>query len=194
MALSHIIFNKMPTILKTTSPPTRVNNDLRLTMEQRQLLAKHKKSFEGRSYVNPVITGASNDGNTFFHAPFLQHSFIYIITETLGDHPHQYFTEKTWKAMTSCTPFMLVGARHSLKKLHEFGFMTFNDWVDESYDDLETVADRITRIVNETKRLSEIPIEELTNIRHSMRTVLEHNFHHLKVFAQADLDNLRKNI
>ena len=44
------------------------------------------------------------------------------------------FTEKTWKPILNFHPFIYVGNTGSLKKLKEYGFKTFEPFIDESYD------------------------------------------------------------
>ena len=56
---------------------------------------------------------------------------LYISTETLLDeyNPNNvYITEKTWKAIIHKKPFIILGEVLSLKKLHQLGFKTFNQF------------------------------------------------------------------
>lgn len=180
--------------LRTTTPFTRYNNDPVLTADQRKILNQHLDLFNNRSFVDPRIIGGSNDPANKFYAEFLHQSFVYVITETVGDYPYPYFSEKTWRAFNTGCPFMLVGAQYSLVKLQEFGFRTFNKFWSEDYDNKNTVADRIESIICELTKLSKLEISELEELRNDIRPVLEYNKQHLSTFVAQDLDNIAKSI
>lgn len=178
--------------LRTTWPPTRVNDDMPLTPEQWILFLKHKDRFVGKYYKDPLISGHSNEKKSRFLAPWLSQGLIYLVTETVAEYPHAYFTEKTWRAIFSFRPFMLVAPRHSLKKLREFGFLTFDRWWDESYDMLDTAADRTQSLVAELSRIAQLSVDEQQNMLEEMRPILIHNRQHLDVFMERDLACIEK--
>jgi len=180
--------------LRTTTPATRVNDDLELDNKYHEILNAHAGQFFNKRYCHPLIPGKSNDLPTFFHSDFLNYSFVYVITETVGDYPYPYFSEKTWKAMLAGMPFMIVGSKNSLQTLQSVGFKTFDHWWSEDYDSLPTVAERIDAIVNELKKLSKLNYKSLTSLKKEMHSTLQHNFEHLGVFRKNDLDNIKKNI
>lgn len=177
-------------ILRTTSPFTRINNDIVLSPTQRMVMTTHSTDFIGKNFTSPNIIGGTNDQSNKFNAEFLHSSFVYIITETVGDYPYPYFSEKTWKAIITGCPFMMVNARNSLAKLNEFGFKTFNTWWDESYDTKTTVADRIEAMVTELNKFSNKSVLELQKMREEIVPVIEYNKQHLKKFTESDLKNI----
>lgn len=180
--------------LRTNSPSTRINDDLILTRQYWNILHSHQDSIVGKNFKHNSIQGGNNDMQTRFAAPFLKNAFVYLITETVGDYPYPYFTEKTWKAIVSKVPFMIVGSPQSLDKLREFGFKTFNQWWKEDYDLLPTVSQRIESIVLELKNLSTLPTSELVRIRKEMLPVINYNFNHLSTFASKDLANIQEKL
>jgi hypothetical protein len=180
--------------LRTTVPFTRFNNYLDLSADQRNVMAIHSGQFIGKSFVDPIITGDTNDPATRFNAEFLNYSFVYVITETVGDYPYPYFSEKTWKAMSTGSPFIMINAQNSLLKLQEFGFKTFSEWWDEGYDTKNTVADRIEAAVNILNEFSHKSISELQAIRNTMSHVIDYNRHHLTTFQKLDLENITNQI
>ena len=58
-------------------------------------------------------------------------------------------------------PFFEVGNPHTLKKLKELGFKTFDRIWDESYDNELDLNTRIEKIISEVKKLTNISLEEL---------------------------------
>jgi hypothetical protein len=104
-----------------------------------------------------------------------EQTFLSIISETIVDTNSVLISEKTWKAVLVGHPFMLVGSRGSLKQLREMGYRTFDKWIDESYDDVDTFQERIEIITNNLKKLREKNLEELINIRNEMTEVCMFN-------------------
>jgi hypothetical protein len=180
--------------LRTTTTNSRYNDDLLVNKDQRKILIENIKQFHYKNFQDHRISGYCNDFETRFFAPDLRSSLLYIITETVGDYPYPYLTEKTWKAMITGAPFMIVGARGSLKLLQSFGFKTFDKWWDESYDSLPIVADRIDKIVSELERLHALSLDSLSEIKKEMLPILEHNQSHMLHFRKEDLANIRNNL
>lgn len=77
----------------------------------------------------------------------INNSFIYITTEThfLGRASSEFHmkTEKTYKPIMLCMPFIMVGNYHSLKCLKEDGYQTFSKWWSEDYDNIISPVKRI---------------------------------------------------
>jgi hypothetical protein len=77
-----------------------------------------------------------------------------IVLETLFDDSRLHLTEKALRPIACGKPFMLVATAGSLEYLRSYGFETFGDLIDESYD-LETdpVA-RLAAVIQEMTRIS----------------------------------------
>jgi len=55
-----------------------------------------------------------------------------VIAETDFDRPkwlNSFITEKTWKAIFNCVPFIVVGETETCKQLQDLGFKTFNEYM-----------------------------------------------------------------
>jgi hypothetical protein len=180
--------------LRTTAPFTRFNNDIILNNEQWKVFSLHYQTFSNQNYQHSDITGQNNDVTTRFNADFLNLALVYVITETVAGYPYPYFTEKTWRAMFTGRPFMMVNAQHSLKKLQEFGFQTFSQWWDETYDEKTLAADRIESMVVTLKSLTRLSKKELQELNQDMLPVIQHNQNHLIKFASDDLENIANQI
>jgi hypothetical protein len=104
-----------------------------------------------------------------------QKSFVHVVTETVFYEPKLHLTEKIFKPIVASRPFVLVAAPGNLAYLREYGFRTFGQWIDESYDLIHDPDDRLDAIVAEIKRLQDLPLQELQRILAEMTPVLEHN-------------------
>lgn len=180
--------------LRITNPFTRYNHDLILDEDQQDVFLRNSHAFVNQTLIDPRIPDASTYQDTMFFADFLSQSFVYVITETVGEYPYPYFSEKTWKAFNTGVPFLMVNAQHSLKKLQELGFKTFSQWWDEGYDSKTTVADRIESLTSILYDLSKLSDAELASMRKEMQATIDYNHNYLKIFAKKDLMNIIKSI
>ena len=108
-------------------------------------------------------------------------SIIHIVSETLywKNFETRMFSEKTFRPLNSCQPFILITHPHMLNKLKTAGFKTFDKWWDESYDLEEDDDIRISKILNLLVELNKKTITELTDMYNEMIPILKHNFYHL---------------
>jgi hypothetical protein len=83
-----------------------------------------------------------------------------VVLETLCDDRRLHLTEKIMRPMACGQPFMLVATPGSLAYLRSYGFQTFGDIIDESYDQEPNVLERLKLVVAEMQRLREHPGRE----------------------------------
>ena len=109
----------------------------------------------------------------------LHHKALWnVVTETVFYHKKLHLTEKTFKPIVSRRPFFLVAAPGNLAYLKSYGFKTFDQWIDESYDDERDPDLRIAKIATEVERLCKLPETDLNQMYQEMKPILEHNFQH----------------
>ena len=99
-------------------------------------------------------------------------TYISIVTESiffqsdftedkLSDFPTGWVSEKIWKPIGHCQPFIFVGPSKSLKYIRErFGFKTFHPYIDESYDNENIDIVRLRLIQIEIDKFSKKTKEE----------------------------------
>jgi hypothetical protein len=81
---------------------------------------------------------------------------------------------------------VLLGCAHNLEYLKSYGFQTFDQWWDESYDHIEDPVMRIQAVTEVVEYISSLTLGQLTAMLHEMAPVLEHNF---KLFNSAEFLN-----
>ena len=114
-------------------------------------------------------------------------SLVYVPTETVYFGRRTHLTEKTFKAIALEMPFVLVAPSGSLAYLREYGFQTFADVFDESYD-LETDdIRRIEKVAQLLKDLNNLSVAERQQIHRHCLPVVEHNYRHFYSGAFSDL-------
>lgn len=79
---------------------------------------------------------------------------IEVVLETLFDDSRLHLTEKSLRPIACGQPFILAGTHGSLEYLRSYGFKTFGDVWDESYDLVEDPAERLTQIAELMKYIS----------------------------------------
>jgi hypothetical protein len=79
---------------------------------------------------------------------------IEVVLETLFDDPRQQLTEKALRPIACAQPFILASTAGSLEYLRSYGFKTFGDVWDESYDLVEDPTERLIQIAELMKYIS----------------------------------------
>lgn len=125
--------------------------------------------FPNRQYTHDMIVGNNRKP---YHDYFME---IIVETDCISNN---WLTEKTIKNLYIGKPFIMMGGAHSLDKLQQFGFKTFSQWFNESYDQIENSYLRLEAIKKEIDRIAMLSIDELNNIYQDMMPVLEYNRQH----------------
>ena len=95
-----------------------------------------------------------------------------IVSETNDNNTDIFMTEKIWKPILMKQIFIVHGNQNYLEKLKQLGFKTFDNIIDESYDQEEVKNFRIDKIVAAVKSLKDRSYIDLYNETQQIR---EHN-------------------
>lgn len=105
-------------------------------------------------------------------------TLAYVVTETVFFGRRNHLTEKTFKPICQQMPFVMASTAGSLEYLHRYGFRTFNDIWDESYD-LETDdVVRLEKIGTLLKNLDSLTTRELNELYRAALPTIKHNHEH----------------
>jgi len=85
-------------------------------------------------------------------APYLD-TYFSVVTETVLECPHSFFTEKIAKPLAMGHPWIAATNPGFYRDIHNLGFMTFGNVIDESFDNIENHQDRMERIITVVKDL-----------------------------------------
>jgi hypothetical protein len=105
-------------------------------------------------------------------------SLLYLVTETVATGRRQHLTEKTFKPIALRMPFVVVGCAGSLRYLRSYGFKTFSDIWDESYDDEINDLQRYEKIAWTLQGLHNTSQAEKQRLFNSAREICEYNYNH----------------
>jgi hypothetical protein len=80
---------------------------------------------------------------------------IEVVLETLFDDDRLHLTEKSLRPIACAQPFILAGTHGSLEYLRSYGFKTFGDLWDESYDLIKDPQLRMLAIIDLMKHIAD---------------------------------------
>ena len=103
-------------------------------------------------------------------------SLVYHVTETVYTGRRLQLTEKSFKPIALGMPFVLSATAGSLAYLRGYGFQTFGEFWDESYD-LETDdIVRAEKVAAVLKKLDDLSADEKQKLFQACWPVIEHNW------------------
>jgi hypothetical protein len=73
-------------------------------------------------------------------------TYFSLITETVFNTPYSFCTEKIWKAILMGHPWVCVTNSGFYRDMHDLGFKTFENLIDESFDNIQDPHKRLIRI------------------------------------------------
>ena len=129
----------------------------------------------------PIVLDESNFNINFagnLNFDLYLNSWFTITSETfVSEHPNKsmFFSEKTFKPIATCSPFIMLAAPKSLYNLKKLGYETFHDIIDESYDNVLDRSKRFKKICNILLGLNKLTPQQLYSMFCKVEDILEHN-------------------
>jgi hypothetical protein len=98
-----------------------------------------------------------------------------VVLETLFDDDRWHLTEKTLRPIACGKPFLLAATPGSLQYLRTYGFRTFGDIVDESYDQIQDPVQRLEAIVDVMDHIRQLSTAERLRMQRELYDITAHN-------------------
>jgi len=86
-------------------------------------------------------------------------SLINVVAESTPDKP--FLTEKTWTAVFLEKPFLIVGAKGIHQYLQTLGIEMYDEIFDYSFDNYDTIEERIIGVIENLKKLENLDLTML---------------------------------
>jgi len=99
-----------------------------------------------------------------------------VVTETNFMNSYTFYTEKIVKPILAERLFVAFCGQHYLRNLHNLGFRTFGDVINESYDEEPDIAKRYSMIYEQMLYLFNQPQEEILA---KVKPIAEYNKRHM---------------
>jgi hypothetical protein len=117
-------------------------------------------------------------------------TYFSVVTETIFDYPYTFRTEKIWKPIIMCHPFVVAANAGYYRDLQHAGFKTFGHLIDESFDTIENSHDRANRIVDV---VADICYNGASSFLTAAEDVCKYNQQHLREHNRREREQLPQN-
>lgn len=103
-----------------------------------------------------------------------------------------WITEKTVKNLYIGKAFLFFGPVHGLKELHKLGFKTFHPFINEDYDSIVNIYDRLECIKEEIHRIGAMSYNEIHELNSLLMPIFEFNRQHYFSLMDPNLVQLEE--
>jgi len=138
------------------------------------------------NYVGPST--ASSVSSAEFDTNDYNSTEIEVVLETMFDDSRLHLTEKSLRPIACGQPFILASAHGSLEYLRSYGFKTFGDIWDETYDLIEDSKDRLIKIVAIMQQIAAWDTDTKNKKMQMAQQIADHNRHWF--FSQGFFDQV----
>jgi hypothetical protein len=107
---------------------------------------------------------------------FYENSLFSIVAETFFYSNVIHLTEKSFKPIINHHPFIVVSAPYTLKAIRSFGFKTFGNIIDESYDDIENHQGRFDAILAIIRDISTWSTKQKAQATEKLKEIVDYNY------------------
>lgn len=120
-------------------------------------------------------------------------SYLNIVLETHMDVDQSngvFLTEKTFKPIKHAQPFVIFGAQHSLARLRDLGYRTFDSVIDTHYDSIADTTERYECLMYMLDNMFSYGLPKMHDIYRCCREDLLHNQQHFLSSKKQRLENM----
>lgn len=130
-----------------------------------------------------------------YSASDYQQSWWDVVLETIFDEQRIHLTEKILRPIACGKPFVAVAAPGALSVLRSYGFKTFAEVIDESYDVEHDSMSRMHKVIKVMTDIAASSPSQRARMSGEIKVIVEHNKRRFfsRDFQQFVLDELDKN-
>lgn len=142
------------------------------------ILSRHFNDSDTKNlFVNTTNSRSENLSYTIHEQDFID-SFCHVVTERIFFEDRIHLTEKIFRPIICCRPFILASSPGSLQYLKDYGFKTFNDFWSEDYDNINDHSKRLDSIINIIDYVGSLTHTQIIEMLSSMKEILLYNRNH----------------
>ena len=153
----------------------------------------HRTINKGLSYLEPFMS---------FNEKYFEESYWNLVVEGLIENQFNaiFLTEKIFKPIYLKSPFVVFAQPFYLKSLHDMGYKSFGEFIDESYDIERSDPIRLKKIVNVIKILNNLSDESFQTMYNDLQSIVDFNYNTFmhrgknNVIGQNLVNYLKENI
>ena len=113
-------------------------------------------------------------------------SWVSVISEASASSDQCFCSEKIFKPIIQEHPFLVWGDRHTMAKMRELGYQTFDNWWSEAYD-VQDMRKRLDYLITTMVELCAKTSDQWFEIYSDMTPVLKHNSQLIKTKSADDV-------
>jgi len=167
----------------SVDPVTRINDQFAQDASINCLYPSH-------DLISELVSSSANQ--TRYGADFYENIALDIVNETVFDYPYPCITEKTLRPIACKRMFVIVGPAGILNLLHQLGFESWGDIIDESYDSLTDPQERFLSVVNSINEFCQLPLDEIKKFLTDNQSRLEYNYSIFQNLKNQELNKIKK--
>lgn len=150
--------------------------------------------YPDHTFWHTLIPQSSRANTTRYRADFYSKIALDVVTETVFDYPYPYLTEKTLRPIACKRMFAIVGPMHTLKTLKDYGFKTWAELIDESYDSIHDPEARFLSVIESIKNFCKVPLQDVRQFLFDHKDRLEQNFQVLQSLRENEVMKLKQKL
>ena len=171
--------------------PTSTVEPIRLLPQQYEIdRALPNMNTEPEGFVKHQLFGNTWGDAEVNPAAYID-TYFSLVTETIFDYPYTFRTEKIWKPMIMCHPFVVAANRGYYRDLHAEGFQTFGHLIDETFDQIDDPKSRADRIVD---TVNDICYNGAASFLEAAGSVCKYNYQQLREHNRRERAELPKRL
>jgi hypothetical protein len=91
------------------------------------------------------------------------------------DDQRWHLTEKIFRPIACGQPFILASTPGALEYLKSYGFKTFGDFIDESYDKIVDPISRLNKIIHTMKYIANLTTDKKSSLLKNLQEIADYN-------------------
>lgn len=141
------------------------------------ILSCHSDDQNENIFIKTVNNSNANLSYTI-DVPDFMDSFCHLVTERIYYEDRIHLTEKVFRPLVCCRPFILVSSPNALTYLKSYGFKTFDKFWSEKYDSITDHNARLDEILKVVDYIGSLSKDQMINMLNEMKNVLLYNRQH----------------
>ena len=181
-------FSSYNRILKDRQHRLLIANHLYNNYQDKCVLSCHSDDGANNIFIN-TSNNISTNLSYKIDVPDFIDSFCHIVTERIFYEDRIHLTEKAFRPIVCCRPFILVSSPGTLKYLKNYGFKTFDKFWSEDYDNIINHDKRIESVCSIIDKLGSLSQSEILNMLNAMKDILLYNRRHFYGLFETNITN-----
>ena len=134
---------------------------------------------EQLKHIDSIQLGSINQQDVIsktsaeYNAQDFAHTNCSVVLETVYDRIH--LTEKILRPLACGHPFIILNGAGALEKIREYGFETFQPYINESYDKEQNPTKRMDMVIHEMNRINKSSAKYQNWIWQGCNEIAEYN-------------------